>query len=1021
MAVPRNLTHLAFAAGLDESTEDELLDPTSGFAVLENVRQDKRGGVSKRLGFDALTTDRIDASSRSTSRRACAHRGAPCVIDAAGAADVYVSAIQASKVAGGTAPLCTASLLPLAASVTIDAPPQYDAVVCNGMLILAYASWNQGFAKSSGPKLSISYASDPIVPIRSDDFGAVAGELFHLGVLGDTVLLVVGRDSSANVELYTLDCTSVTTALAGWTFVDYIATDRSASSIAFSMCTMASSCAIAYANNAGGTSQMSVVTFDATGDLATVNINTSGSMPDQVGIDGGAGSTLWIVWNASTDVKAAGLDPSTLVPLTGAATVISGTGLMTTQPPSILSTGSASAILYASPAAGSRLVRVAMSHSGGTVTVDDSIDGQGARIAGQPFTVGGRVYGLFTAWDSVTVSYSVVLGDITDRTSTSQTKIIPQAFFAPGRTATDMSARAVTLPDGRTGLVISVVTASSVRSYFVVALNFSDRFIWRSVAHNGVTFLSGGLLTYLSTDRVQEASFLQPPIGVEASNTGTVGNPTGDLRYVAVFESVDGAGNLSVSGASDPFLLTATGHVVLVECPPLLITGRSNVQLAFYRTTNGGKLYHRIGSCPALISGAGNAGIQDDTSDASLESLPLLNGTGLLPGTGGSPLQREAPPYCNAVVSFADMLVVASGPDLWWSGQTIGGEGTWFSAEQFFLTVEGEGDITALHVQDGTLYVFKERAIWIVPGETPADNGSAGGLGTPRRIAGDVGCIEPTSIVGTSIGIFFRSHRGIELLGRGGGAAWIGEKVQRTLASYPYITSAVLDIRNNLVRFSLAKSITAGLVDPYVYDPPDGEDPVAHESGGGRDIVYDLTLGDWQSVDIKTGSTAKEASQDAFVYTVGGEQRYAWLGRDGVVHVETDGYLDGSSWITMAAETGWFKTAGIQGRQQVNRLLFLARLRSDTNLSVSLGYDYGAYATARTWTAAEINALLTAGWPITQLRHDPNDNADGQAVRVRVEETEPQDIGSGQGATWLALTLDITPKEGPAEVPEEAA
>ena len=367
-----------------------------------------------------------------------------------------------------------------------------------------------------------------------------------------------------------------------------------------------------------------------------------------------------------------------------------------------------------------------------------------------------------------------------------------------------------------------------------------------------------------------------------------------------------------------------------------------------------------------------------------------------------------------AAFVFAGMLVVASGSDLWWSGQTIGGEGTWFSAEQFFTTVDGPGNITALAVQDGTLYVFKERAIYAVSGEPPSDNGSSGGLGQPRRLAVDVGCIRCSSLVVTSWGIFFQSHRGIELFS-GGRATWIGEKVLRTLDAYPIVTSAVIDAPNNLVRFTLAHSyeLDGGVTGPNGDDPGDG-------SGGGRDLIYDLTLNDWQCVDVRS---MYSAAQDAAMITVGGESKYAWLASGGPVHVEGSTFLDDGDWITMAAETGWWKLSGIQGRQQFNRLLSMFRKWTPCDLSVEVGYEYrDEYATIAERANATLDTILALDVPL-QLRVDPNDDAEGQAIRVRITDATPTtgSVGTGRGATWLAMTFDITPREGPAEVPEEAA
>ncbi len=227
-----------------------------------------------------------------------------------------------------------------------------------------------------------------------------------------------------------------------------------------------------------------------------------------------------------------------------------------------------------------------------------------------------------------------------------------------------------------------------------------------------------------------------------------------------------------------------------------------------------------------------------------------------------------------------------------------------------------------------------------------------------------------------------------------------------------------MDTRNSLVRFSLAEAISVGAV-----------------SGDGRDLIFDMSLRTWISVDDKAGQVAHEASQDAaFLYALGA-WRYGWLGADGIVHYERDAddaaaNYDGEAWVTLAAETAWFKASGVQGRQVLSKILLLARKSTDHDLSVSLSYNYEqTFRDARTWSWSEIDALLTAGWPITQLKHDAHDDGECQAFRVRIEDSESSSgeegpsptTGTGQGAKWLALTLDVTPKPGAFEVPEEAA
>jgi hypothetical protein len=223
---------------------------------------------------------------------------------------------------------------------------------------------------------------------------------------------------------------------------------------------------------------------------------------------------------------------------------------------------------------------------------------------------------------------------------------------------------------------------------------------------------------------------------------------------------------------------------------------------------------------------------------------------------------------------------------------------------------------------------------------------------------------------------------------------WIGEKVQSTLASYPVVSSAVLDDRNGLVRFSLAVDESAGAV-----------------TGAGVDLVFDLTVGAWVSVDQKTGATATQASQDAAMLYVDGAWRYSWLSTDGTVYYEratsdANAYLDGSSWVTMKAITPWIHVAGLQGEQFVDQVLFLARKLTGHDLTLSLAFDYvNTYTETKTFSAATI-ASLGRQWLIKGLTQTTSN-----AIRVKVEDATPSSgiVDTGQGSRWVGLTISGQP------------
>jgi hypothetical protein len=261
-----------------------------------------------------------------------------------------------------------------------------------------------------------------------------------------------------------------------------------------------------------------------------------------------------------------------------------------------------------------------------------------------------------------------------------------------------------------------------------------------------------------------------------------------------------------------------------------------------------------------------------------------------------------------------------------------------------------------------------------------------------------VGCIEPSSIVVTSVGVFFQSARGVELLDRNQTVSFVGESVQDTIAAFPVISSAVLDERNALVRFTLAASVTAGVV-----------------SALGRDLVFDLTLKTWISVDSKLGADDNEAAQSAALVLLDDEWRYAWLGPDGTLYSERDAndedaHLDGSGWITQRAITSWVHIAGIQGEQFIDQVLLLAQQTTAHDVIISIAFDYvDSYTSTKTFTS-DVIATLAREWLVKEVGQTTSN-----AIRVKVEDATPSvgDVGRGKGGTWLCLTMSGQPHRGP--------
>jgi hypothetical protein len=291
---------------------------------------------------------------------------------------------------------------------------------------------------------------------------------------------------------------------------------------------------------------------------------------------------------------------------------------------------------------------------------------------------------------------------------------------------------------------------------------------------------------------------------------------------------------------------------------------------------------------------------------------------------------------------------------------------------------------------DGSVVALKRGAIYVIPVSPANANVSQGGFGVPQRLAVDAGCIDPRSVVVTGSGIFFQSDRGIELLGRDLSVTPIGEKIQDILASYPTVTAAVHDIRNSLVRFSLAQS---------------GSTTV------GVDVVFDLSIGAWVSVDVKRGgSNASAQAVSAAFASVSGEYRYVWLDAAGELQYESfSSWLDrGAYWVTAQWETPWIKME-LQREHQFWQGVLLHSRKSACGLLGEVAEDWAAYDSGdnKVWNEAAITTYTRQ----VELRWTKR----GQAFKVRLSDTAPNTLGTGQGLEFVGLSVDLAPHQGPTQ------
>jgi len=1002
MALAARAMHFPAYAPLDEVTRPELLELGQAVTLAENVRPTESGGYETRRGFTYQTLTRLDATNRSAGYKLFSHGShgkQTCVVDGT-YLDVY-STSAARNVTRGRVPPFGLSYIKLPGPGT-TAYTITDGVICGNYYIACFTNNTDVYAlvvdATTG---SVVRAPEVVVS------GSVAETFGLLATYGAHVLLFVREVGSANVKWSRIETTSASTINTGWAASANLRTDGCVvglADIAFSVESLTNHVALVYGNNGGGTDRLTVCTVTTAGVGTTTTVNTSSTNPTTVALEGSVNDTLWVGWSRTTNIWAQGLNPTSLATTGTAQVVISMTAAITswigtTSALSIVSTGATAACAYVNDGDGSWMRLGNFSIIGGAVTAGTAQVIPNVWLFGRPFRSGGRSYAVVIAGDSANAQKRAIVADVTESGSTvsgGMASFRPVAVLEPG----------LALPAGvqcRAAVYgtefwtpLAVTTSGASRAVYVARLSTTDAQAWKPVPRGEATYLTGAMLAMFDGTRIVEANFVISPPQPTTSLGGT--GITGTYTYVATYEWVDAAGNWHVSGVSTPSAaVSPANQTVTVSVKTLAITARQvvqndqNTRIRLWRNTNGGSVYYAVDSKANNLA-SNVVTFSDATSDGTLSANAQLYAPSL-PGVNGGAQDRRPSSGLMHATMYNGMLVGTLGDKIATSGQDVPGEALWFNPI-FEQTLAEGGDFTGIAVQDGTCFLFKRRSIYAVNGEAPSDNGAAGGLGLPRRLAVDVGCVDARSIVVTSLGIWFQSERGLELLTRAQSVEFVGEKVQDTLGSYPVCTASTLDPVRDVVYFELAAGESAGAV-----------------TGSGRTLIFDLSHKAWVSTDRrpKYDGTADTPAQSGAMIWDGSTYRYAWLQADGRVRPEQSAYYDSGAsdaFIVPRVEYPAFKF-GLQQRARVWRAVWLVERYSAAGFKVEHQYDWATSydaANDKTWTEANTLGKRQLHWTMK--------SGERQSVRFRVSATAPATLGTGRAFALIGFSIDGAPKQG---------
>lgn len=532
-------------------------------------------------------------------------------------------------------------------------------------------------------------------------------------------------------------------------------------------------------------------------------------------------------------------------------------------------------------------------------------------------------------------------------------------------------------------------TGYSARSPRDVTFTFDDQAA-RRVARIGHTlYISGGMLLQYDGVGITELGFeIYPWDIVTASLGGSI--PAGTYSYKSTMLWLNAQGEQERSttavGAGVTYAAPSTGAIVLLNLivtrkvppfrPPAIELWRSlinpSIDAPFYLATSkdpastGNNRYLANVATTAFASSL-NDNLTDD----------LLGKNEANPENGGV-LEYLAPPGARLMAATDTRMFIAgiaSDPDrVWYSRLRGDGEIVSFH-DSLTIPIPPEGGlITALAILNETLLVFREFAIYAVPGVGFDNLGGGQNYGPAQRISSDVGAVSAEAVAWTPKGILHKTHKGWYVLDRSWMPQYMGGPVTAFDGETPLAVQVVTD--QHQVRI-----LTTGhvLVWDYYW---------ALESPGGNWAQW----GTWSPWSITDGVHAT-VWNGAHVYLTAAGPR-----------MQSSTYT--SLTYGMDVESSWIKLNDLQGAARIRWLSVLGELRSlDLYLRIRVARDYqydsgGAplYFDDVLWqpSPAVIGSAL-------QCRHEVSQQQP-EAIKVRITAVAP-----GAAATFGGNGFAPTP------------
>lgn len=465
---------------------------------------------------------------------------------------------------------------------------------------------------------------------------------------------------------------------------------------------------------------------------------------------------------------------------------------------------------------------------------------------------------------------------------------------------------------------------------FAYYLDFASQNIYQGANAGELLMLNGALIQCYDGNSCTEWNFHLFPEIVAAEDAKPMSGgliESGNYSYIAIYQWTDFQGNLHQSTPSNAFAAVVADDesTITVYVTPTILTQKVGASIAIYRTEKDGTIYYLVTDPKFPLNSIDQTfsisavSFVDNIPDADLIGNPQA-----YTYPGSSVLENTTPPPSMLLLPHNNRLFFndAENPaDHWYTKSFSPGNG--LSPSGFLIQQIDQkfGPSQGLAEMDEKWVILKQSGVVVQSGDGANDTGTGSTFSFPQFIPSDVGCDNSKSVITQPEGVMFHTAKGLYILTRSLGVAYIGAEVQDYNAQV--ITSADLIPGKSQIRFLCSTGLT---------------------------LVFDYIFKQWSTFTNHTGLSATNWN-GSYVYSTGAS-----------IYQESAGvYTDNGVAFALLLQTSWLALASVQGFQRVKRLIMLGDyangLSALHNLSISAAYDFSTtFQTAITYAYGAVSS-----------------------------------------------------------------